>query len=124
MDVNRLVISGRLVRDPELTYLESGTPMAKITIAHNKYYYEDGEYKSRPVYLDVTLFGKTAENVIANCNQGDIVIVDGELDITYYKQGKITRKNITIEKIAKISWQKKKGLNKNSDKGVAKLKRS
>jgi len=79
--VNRVVLVGRLTRDPELRSTSSGTCVASLRLACNSSRKDaDGEYQERPNYFDVSVFGTTAENVEHYLNKGSRVAVDGRLE--------------------------------------------
>jgi single-strand DNA-binding protein len=80
-DVNRVVLVGRLTRDPELRSLPSGTSVASLRIACNSSRKDaDGEYQERPNFFDVSVFGTTAENVEQYQHKGSRVAIDGRLE--------------------------------------------
>jgi single-strand DNA-binding protein len=79
-DTNRVVLVGRLTRDPELRSLPSGRPVCNLRIASNSIRREpDGEYGERPNFFDVEVFGKPAEAVAEHMRRGRRVCVDGRL---------------------------------------------
>ena len=75
MDINRVIIIGNMVRDPELRYLQNGTAVANFTIAVNDGY---GDKKTVD-FIRVTAWKKTAENVTNYCGKGSKVAVEGKL---------------------------------------------
>jgi single-strand DNA-binding protein len=62
-DLNSLLIEGRLTRDAELKYLQSGTALATISIANNRSYKKGDDWEKETTYIDVTVFGKQAEYI-------------------------------------------------------------
>jgi single-strand DNA-binding protein len=64
MNINRIIISGNLVADPIFRETNSGTPVASVTIANNESF-NGGEGESQQVttFVDVTVWGKSGENV-------------------------------------------------------------
>ena len=79
-DTNRVVLVGRLTRDPELRSLPSGKPVCNLRIASNSLRREgDGEYSERPNFFDVDAFGASGEAVAAHMRRGSRVCVDGRL---------------------------------------------
>jgi len=79
--VNRVVLVGRLTRDPELRSTPSGSSVASLRIACNSSRKDaDGEYQERPNFFDVSVFGNTAENVEHYLGKGSRVAVDGRLE--------------------------------------------
>lgn len=81
-NVNSVVISGNLTRDPELKLLPSGTSVASSSVAVNRRYKdesaEDG-YAEEVSFFDVSVFGKFAELVARKLKKGDGVTVQGRL---------------------------------------------
>ena len=78
--INRVVLVGRLTRDPELAALPSGRSVCHLRLAVNSPHRGDsGEWSSRPNYFDVNVFGPPAENVAAFMSRGRLVAIDGRL---------------------------------------------
>jgi single-strand DNA-binding protein len=78
-DTNRVVLVGRLTRDPELRSLPSGTAVCNLRIACNSARREGDEYTERPNFFDVDAFGPPGEAVAAHMRRGSRVCVDGRL---------------------------------------------
>ncbi len=78
--INRVVLIGRLTRDPELRSTPSGTAVCGLRIACNSSHREPGgDYVERPNYFDVSVFGAPAESVAEHMRKGSRVAVDGRL---------------------------------------------
>jgi single-strand DNA-binding protein len=79
--INRVVLVGRLTRDPELSALPSGRSVCDLRIACSSVKREnDGEYAERPNYFDVSVFGAQAESVQRYTKKGRRVAIDGRLE--------------------------------------------
>ncbi len=79
--INRVVLVGRLTRDPELRALPSGTSVCGLRIACNATRRDaDGELAERPNYFDVTVYGPSAESVSQYTHKGSRVGIDGRLE--------------------------------------------
>ncbi len=78
-DVNRITLSGRLVADPELKYLPSGTAVTNLRLASNRTYTSNGERREEALFVDVEVYGKSAEAVAQHKAKGAFLIVDGRL---------------------------------------------
>jgi single-strand DNA-binding protein len=79
--INRVVLIGRLTRDPELRALPSGTSVCGLRIACNSARRDaDGEFTERPNYFDVSVYGAHGESVSRYMRRGSRVAVDGRLD--------------------------------------------
>ena len=78
-DCNRVTLSGRLVADPELKYLPSGTAVTNLRLASNRTYMSNGERRDEALFVDVEVYGKPAEAVTQHKAKGAFLIVDGRL---------------------------------------------
>jgi len=79
-DYNKVILMGRLTRDPELKYLPSGMAVATIGLAvNNSYTGKDGNRVDDTLFIDVTVFGKQAENIHKYLKKGSGILVDGRL---------------------------------------------
>jgi single-strand DNA-binding protein len=79
--INRVVLVGRLTRDPELRALPSGSSVCGLRIACNSARRDpDGELTERPNFFDVSVFGASGESVANYMRRGGRVAVDGRLD--------------------------------------------
>lgn len=78
---NRVVIVGRLTRDPELRALPSGASVCGLRLACNSWRRdgEDGNIVEKPNYFDVSVFGAAADSVATFMRRGSRVAVDGRL---------------------------------------------
>jgi single-strand DNA-binding protein len=76
---NLAVLEGRLVGDPELRYVQSGTALCTFSIASNSDYYRDDELCKEVSYVDVTTWAKLAERCSQYLKKGSRVIVNGRL---------------------------------------------
>jgi single-strand DNA-binding protein len=79
--INRVVLVGRLTREPELRALPSGASVCSLRLACNAIKREaDGSYGERPAFFDVSVYGAQAESVSRFMSKGRQVAVDGRLD--------------------------------------------
>jgi single-strand DNA-binding protein len=79
-NINKVIISGNLVRDPDTRILENGTHLAKMSIANNQRYRDrNGEWQEKTCYVNIIAWRKTAELVGEFCRKGSPVMVEGEL---------------------------------------------
>jgi single-strand DNA-binding protein len=81
-DLNRVVLIGRLTRDPELRYTPAGTAVASLTIANNKTYSVSGEKKEQVSYFDCVAWSKSGEIITEYCKKGHRIAVEGRLQQT------------------------------------------
>jgi len=79
---NKVILMGNLTRDPELRYTPKGTAIAKIGLAVNRVWTnEAGEKKEEVTFVDVDVFGRTAENVGQYMRKGRPIMVEGRLKL-------------------------------------------
>ena len=80
-NINRVVVSGNLTRDPELRSTPGGTSVCSLRIAVNsRRKDESGQWVDKPNYFDVTVWGAQGENCAQYLAKGRPVAVDGRLD--------------------------------------------
>ena len=78
---NRIILVGNLVRDPEIHYVKSGSPVTKFTIAVNRRTKHDDSVD----YIDVVAWDKLAETSNTYLTKGMPVLVEGRLAIRPYE---------------------------------------
>jgi len=83
-DVNHVILIGRLTRDlgsdeRSFGYVGNGQARANISIAVNRSRKDGDEWKDEVSYFDVTIWGKTAENLKPYLTKGKQVCVEGSL---------------------------------------------
>jgi single-strand DNA-binding protein len=80
-NINRVVMTGNLTRDPELRNLPSGTSVCSLRIACNtRRKDESGNWVDKPNYFDVTVWGAQGENCAQYLSKGRPVAIDGRLE--------------------------------------------
>ena len=82
MNYNKTQVGGRLTRDPEVKRTNAGTAVAEISIAVNRKWRDpSGNVKEEVDFIDVTLWGKTAELAEKYLTKGRSVFIDGRLQL-------------------------------------------
>jgi len=81
-NINRVVLTGNLTRDPELRSLQSGLSVCSMRIACNTRRKNNatGEWEDKPNYFDVTVWGAQGENCARFLAKGRPVALDGRLE--------------------------------------------
>src|SRR5258708_27336680 len=81
-NINRVVISGNLTKDPELRQLPSGNSVRKLRMAVNTRVKDrdSGQWTDRPNYFDITVWGGQGESVARYLKRGSGLLVDGRLE--------------------------------------------
>jgi len=81
-DVNKVILIGRLTRDPQLRYLPSQTAICDFGIAvGRKFKTASGEQKQETTFLDCTAFGKPGEIINQYCQKGKELYICGRLKL-------------------------------------------
>jgi single-strand DNA-binding protein len=78
-DINHVVLVGRLTRNAELKYTNSGQAVSKFSIAINQRRKKDDQWTEEAHFFDIVLWGKAAEAVNQYLVKGKQVGVDGQL---------------------------------------------
>jgi single-strand DNA-binding protein len=81
-NVNVVVITGNLTRDPELRHTGGGTAVCELRVAVNsrRKNGQSGEWEDKPNYFDVKVWGAQGENCSNYLSKGRPVAVEGRLD--------------------------------------------
>jgi single-strand DNA-binding protein len=81
-NINRVVMTGNLTKDPELRSLPSGTSVCELRIACNTRRKDSasGEWTDKPNYFSVKVWGAQGENAARYLSKGRPVAIDGRLE--------------------------------------------
>ena len=79
---NKVILMGNLTRDPEVRYTPKGSAVTDIGLAVNRVYSTDnGEKREETTFVDVTLWGRTAEIAGEYLKKGRPVLIEGRLQL-------------------------------------------
>ncbi len=82
--LNRVILIGRLTRDPELRYVPSGHPVASFSLAVDRpFTNQAGERETD--FIDIVAWRKLADQVSQHLSKGRLVAVEGRLQIRSYE---------------------------------------
>ena len=81
-NINRVILTGRLTRDPELRSLPSGMSVCSLRLAFNtrKKDPSTGEWGEKGNFIDVTIWGRQGELAAQYLTKGRAVAIDGRLE--------------------------------------------
>jgi len=79
--LNRIVLMGRLTRDPELRQTQSGTPVASFTLACDRDFKDKATGEKQTDFIVVVVWRNTAEYVAKYFTKGRLAIAEGRLQI-------------------------------------------
>ena len=79
--LNRIIIMGRLTRDPELRHTQTGTPVASFTLAVDRDFKDRNTGEKGTDFIDVVSWRQTAEFVSRYFTKGRMAVAEGRLQI-------------------------------------------
>lgn len=111
---NKVILAGNLARDIEIRYTPGGSAVGKTSIATNRRYKsQTGEMKNEVMFIDLTLFGRTAEIANQYLRKGSKLLVDGALRFDQWTDQsgvKRSKHSVTVESMQMLD-------NKGGDNG-------
>lgn len=99
-DINRVVLVGRITKDPELRYTQSETAVTSFSIANNKTWSKNGEKQEQTSFFNCTAWGKVAEIIAEHCKKGARIGVEGRLNQSTWQDNDGNKKSkidVTVE---------------------------
>lgn len=95
--MNKFFCSGRLTRDPELKYTQSGKSVCNFGIAINKKYKDSsGSTKESVVFIDCAAWGRTGEIINEYSAKGSYLILESELQMDEWEKDGVRRTKISL----------------------------
>ena len=82
--LNRIVVMGRLGRDPEIRYTQSGRPVASFSLAVDRDFTDQATGKRITDWIDVVAWGNRATFAEKYFRKGQLAVVEGRLQIRDY----------------------------------------
>ncbi|HKM17861.1 MAG: single-stranded DNA-binding protein [Firmicutes bacterium] len=108
--LNRIILIGRLVADPQLRYTQSGVAVTSFTIAVDRSFSsQNGERETD--FIDIVTWRKLAETCANHLNKGRLVAVEGRLQIrSYDDRDGIRRKaaEVVADQVQFLDWPSRK----------------
>jgi single-strand DNA-binding protein len=104
--INKVIIIGRLTKDPEVRVLPSGTKAVDISIAYNRSYKVNNDWKEEAHFFDVKAYGALADRLSTQISKGYMVLVEGRLaqDRWTSSEGKsLSRVNIVADSVKVVA---------------------
>ncbi len=110
MSLNRVILIGRLTKDPELRYTPNGHPVATFTLAVDREFKAESQAKADTDFVNIVVWRKLAEVVANNLTKGRLVAVEGRLQIRSYETqdgGKRKAAEVVADKVQFLDYAKK-----------------
>jgi single-strand DNA-binding protein len=91
---NKVILMGNLTQDPQVRYIPSGTPVTELRMAINRTWFDKqtNSRKEDTTFVDVTVWGRTAEVAGEYLSKGRSVLIEGRLQLDTW-QDKETGQN-------------------------------
>jgi single-strand DNA-binding protein len=93
---NRVILVGNLTRDPELRHIPSGTAVAEIGLAINDRVKRNDQWVDETTFVDVTLWGRTAEIANEYLTKGSPLLVEGRLKLDSWEKDGQKRSKLRV----------------------------
>jgi single-strand DNA-binding protein len=94
--VNKVILVGRLGKDPEVKYTQGGTPVAKFTVATNEVWKDqNGEKQERTEWHNIVAWTKLAEICGQYLNKGSRVYIEGRIQTRSWEDKEGNKRYIT-----------------------------
>lgn len=105
--MNKVVLIGRLTKDPELKYTPgSGTAVTTLTLAVDRRYQKDSQQKEAD-FIPVVVWGKSAESTAQYMNKGKLMAVSGRIQTRSYEAkdgGKRYVTEVVADEVQFLEW--------------------
>lgn len=100
-NLNKVMLIGNCTRDPEVRYTPKGTAVTDLGLAINRFYTGDnGEKQEETTFVDVTLWGRTAEIAGEYLKKGKPVFIEGRLQLDSWDDKQTGQKRTKLKVIA------------------------
>lgn len=95
MSINKVILVGRLGKDPETKYTKNGTASTKFSLATSRYYTKDGQKSEETTWHNITVFGTQGENCQKYLEKGSQVYIEGRINYSEYTDKQGVKRNWT-----------------------------
>ena len=100
-NLNKVLLLGHVTRDPEIRYPPKGSAVCDLGVAVNRAYTTDsGEKREEVTFVDVTLWGRTAEVASEYLKKGRPVFVEGRLQMDTWDDKQTGQKRTRLRVVA------------------------
>ena len=96
MNINTVIVTGNLTKDPELRSTANGSNVLQFSVAVNDRMKVNGEWQDRANYIDCTMFGTRAESLAKFLHKGSKVAIHGKLHWSSWEKNGEKRSKVEI----------------------------
>lgn len=104
--MNKVILTGRLTRDPELRYTANNKAVCDFTIATNRPVVRDGERVAD--FINCRVWNKTAENLDKYQAKGNMIAVSGRMQVDNYQDNEGKNRNYTYVLVEDLEYLERK----------------
>lgn len=116
--LNKVMLIGRLGRDPELRYSQSGLPIANLRLATDESYVDkEGNKVERTEWHSIVVFQRQAENCANYLTKGSLIYVEGSLQTRKWQDQQGQDRYTTEIKAQRVNFLERKGARDNEQRG-------
>ena len=108
---NKIILVGRLTRDPELSYAQTGTALCKCSIAVDREFSKNNDTD----FIPLISFAKTAETMNNFLHKGSLILVEGSLNIDQYQDREGNKKTFAKVIVNRFNFMEKKNSSSQSE---------
>jgi single-strand DNA-binding protein len=117
--LNKVFLIGRVGQDPDIKYGQDGNPFGRVSVAtSDKWKDRDGQPQEKTTWHDVLLQGKTAEFASQHVKKGQLVHVEGSIDVKVV-ENEVGEKRyyhrVKAHRFFVLDWQDGKGAQQSFD---------
>ena len=93
--MNKVILAGRLVRDPEVRYTQTGKAVASFTLAVNRRFSRGADQQQTADFIPIVVWDKLAEVCGNNLVKGSQVLIEGRIQIRSYEAQDGSKRYVT-----------------------------
>jgi len=93
--LNKVFLLGRMGKDPEIRYTNSGTAICNFSIATSRSYKKDNETKEETQWHRVVIWGKMGEIVGQRCHKGSQIHIEGRMETRDWEDKEGVKRYVT-----------------------------
>ncbi len=102
-NLNKVMLLGNLTRDPEIRHTPKGNAVTDISIAVNRRVQDgNGGWKDEATFVEVTVWGNTAENAHKYLSKGRGVFIEGRLQLDTWDDKETGKKRSKLKVVGEI----------------------
>lgn len=104
--LNTVVLSGRLTKDAELRYTQSGNAVANFTLAVNRKFKSEGQPEAD--FINCVIWNKSAETLVNHTGKGSLIGVEGNIQTRSYEDSEGKMRYVTEVYVASFTFLESK----------------